>query len=150
MRKVVKSVCQMCGTTYSACGIDVHVEDDKIVSIEGSKGHPIDDGRLCAKGLAAIQLEYDPNRLQYPVKRVGERGSGKWQRISWDEAFDTITTRLKEITESDGPRAIGWIKGQGGGWEFIWEYCQSNQKRELARGMHLALVACQHLLMEKP
>jgi len=114
----------MCGTTYSACGIDVHVEDDKIVRIEGSKGHPIDDGRLCAKGLAAIQLEYDPNRLQYPMKRVGERGSGKWQRISWDEAFDTITTRLKEITESDGPRAIGWIKGQGGGWEFIWEYCQ--------------------------
>jgi anaerobic selenocysteine-containing dehydrogenase len=124
MRTVIKSVCQMCGTTYGGCGIDVHVEDGKIVKIEGTKGHPVNDGRLCAKGLAAIQLEYDPNRLRYPMKRTGERGEGKWQRISWDEAMGIIVTRLKEIIKTDGARAISWAKGQGAGWEDNFHYAQ--------------------------
>jgi len=124
MARIVKSVCQMCGITYGACGIDVHVRDGKIVRIEGTKGHPVNNGRLCAKGLAAIQMEYDPNRLLYPMKRVGERGEGKWQRISWDEAMDTIVTRLKGIIETDGARAIGWLKGQGPGWEGNLDYCR--------------------------
>ena len=124
MAKVVKSICQMCGTTYGACGIDVHVEDNKIIKIEGTKGHPVNDGRLCAKGLAAVQLVYDPNRLLYPMKRINKRGEGKWQRISWDEAMDTIVTKLKGIIASDGGRAISWLKGQAPGWESNWDYCQ--------------------------
>ncbi len=124
MTKVIKSVCFMCGSTYGGCGIDVHVEDNKIIKIEGTKGHPVNDGRLCAKGLAALQLQYDPNRLSYPMKRVGNRGEGKWKRISWDEAMDTIVTRLKGIIETDGIRAISWLKGQGPGWESGWDYPQ--------------------------
>jgi len=124
MAKVVKTICQMCGTNYGGCGIDVHVEDDKIIKIEGTKGHPVNDGGLCAKGLAATQLEYDPKRLLYPHKRVGDRREGKHERITWDEAFDTIITRLKAIIESDDPRAISWLKGQGPGWESNMEYLQ--------------------------
>lgn len=124
MVEIVKSVCQMCGTTYAGCGIDVHVEDDKVVKIEGTRGHAVSDGRLCAKGLAAVQLEYSSSRLQYPIKRVGERGSGQWQRISWEEAFATIVTKFKEIIVNDGVHAIGWLKGQGPGWESNWDWCQ--------------------------
>jgi len=124
MGRIVRTVCQMCGTTYGGCGIDVRAKNGKIVKIEGTKGHLANDGRLCAKGLAAIQLEYAPNRLQYPMKRIGERGEGKWQRISWDEAMDTIATKLKDIIRTNDPQAIGWIKGQGPGWESNWDYCQ--------------------------
>ncbi|MFH1003540.1 MAG: molybdopterin-dependent oxidoreductase, partial [Chloroflexota bacterium] len=122
--KVIKSVCQMCGPGYAGCGIDVHVSDGKVIKIEGTKGHPVNDGKLCAKGLAAIQMEYDPGRLQYPLKRAGARGEGKWQRVSWDEAMATIVTRLKAIIAADGARAITWFKGQGSAWESNWSYAQ--------------------------
>ena len=120
--KVVKSICQMCGTNYAACGIDVHVLDGKIIKIEGTKGHPVNDGWLCPKGLAAIQMEYSPKRILYPMKRTGERGQGKWQRISWDEAMDTIVNKFRNIIETDGARAIGWFKGQGPGWMAAKDY----------------------------
>ncbi|MFC2003174.1 molybdopterin-dependent oxidoreductase [Chloroflexota bacterium] len=119
---VIKSVCQMCGTNYAACGIDVHVEDGKVLKTEGTKGHPVNDGRLCPKGLAITQMLYKRNRLLYPIKRTGDRGEGKWQRISWDEAMDTIVAKLKEIVATDGPRAIAWLKGQGSGWQGALEY----------------------------
>ena len=122
--KVMRSVCQMCGTGYAGCGIDVHVKENHITKIEGTKGHQVNDGRLCAKGLAALQWQYDSNRLRYPMKRIGERGDGIWERISWDEALDTITKNLKQIIGTDGPQAIAWLKGQGGGWEDNFEWCQ--------------------------
>jgi len=124
MVKIVNSVCRLCGTHHGGCGIDVHVDDGKIVKIEGTRNHPSNNGRLCARGLAAIQLEYDPNRLQYPMKRVGGKGESKWQRISWDEAMDTIVSKLKHIIKTDGPRAICWFKGQAPGWEGNVDWCQ--------------------------
>ena len=124
MVKIVKSVCRLCGTAHGGCGIDVHVDNGKIVKIEGTKNHPSNNGTLCARGLAATQLEYDPNRLQYPMQRVGERGEGKWKRISWDEAMNTIVTKLNNVIGSDGPRAISWFKGQSPGWECNFDWCQ--------------------------
>lgn len=124
MTQVIKSVCQMCGTAYSGCGIDVYVEKGKVVKIEGTKGHPVNDGTLCPKGLAAIQMLYNPERILYPMKRLGGRGEGKWQQISWDEAMDTVVTKLNGVIEADGARAITWIKGQGPGWQAAWDYCQ--------------------------
>ncbi len=94
--KVVRTVCQDC---HVACGVLVQVKDGKVVKIEGDPAHPLSEGMMCPKGLAAKQLIYHPERLTYPMKRVGERGEGKWQRISWDEALDTIATKLKEIIE---------------------------------------------------
>ena len=124
MGKVVKSICQMCQTAYGGCGIDVHIKNGKILKIEGTKGHPVNDGKLCAKGLSAIQLEYDTHRLQYPMKRVGKKGDSRWQRISWDEAMDTIAAKLKDIIRTDGPQAIAYLKGQAPGWESNWDFCQ--------------------------
>ena len=124
MEKIVGSICQMCGTTYSGCGIDVHVKDNKIIKIEGTKGHPVNNGRLCAKAFAAMQLQDDPIRLKYPLKKVGGKGNDKWVRISWDEAFDIIVDKLTDIIKTNGPQSIGWLKGQAPGWESNWDWCQ--------------------------
>ncbi len=124
MTKIVKSICEMCGTAYAGCGIDVLVEGDKVVKIEGTKGHPVNNGHLCPKGLASIQMLYNPDRLQYPMKRVGGKGSGKFERISWSEAMDTLSGKLENVIKTDGPQAIAWIKGQGPGWQMAWDFCQ--------------------------
>lgn len=124
MVQIIRSVCQMCGSGYGSCGIDVHVENNKVVKVEGTKGHPVNDGRLCAKGLASAQLQINPARLHTPLKRIGKRGEGKWQSLTWAEAMEIVSDRLREIIDKDGTRAISWLKGQGPGWETNWDYCQ--------------------------
>jgi len=108
--KVIKTVCSLC---YCACGVLVRVKDGKVVELKGDPGHPNNKGSLCPKGLAGIELLYHPDRLNYPLKRAGERGECKWQRISWDEALDTISDKLKEIKERYGPEAICIANGAG-------------------------------------
>jgi anaerobic selenocysteine-containing dehydrogenase len=66
---------------------------------------------MCSKGLAFQQLVYHPDRVTYPLKRAGKKGEGKWQRISWDEAFDTIVNKLKQVIKDYGPESI--VLGQG-------------------------------------
>jgi anaerobic selenocysteine-containing dehydrogenase len=119
--KIINTICQMC---RHYCGMHVFVHDGKIVKIEGIKEHPVNKGSLCAKGLAAIQLEYDPKRLKYPMKRVGGRGEGKWERISWDEALDTIASKLKEIKEKYGAHAVAYYRGQAPRWGTNWFHVQ--------------------------
>lgn len=98
---------------HGGCGILATVEDGKIVKVEGDPDMPLNLGTLCPKGLATIQYMYHPNRLKYPLKRVGERGEGKWQRISWDEAYDTITKRVQEVQKKYGPLSVGLGHGTG-------------------------------------
>ena len=76
---VTRSHCRMC---HGGCGVFVYVKDGKIAKIAGDPECPINHGTLCSKGLAAAQMAYHPNRLTYPVKRVGPKGSGKWARIT--------------------------------------------------------------------
>ncbi len=101
--RVIRSNCGMC---HAGCGILAHVKDGEIIRVEGDPDCPNNRGALCAMGLAAKQLVYHPDRLKYPMKRLGERGEGKWHRISWDEALDTISAKIKEIREKDGPLAV--------------------------------------------
>ena len=84
-----------------------------MVKVEGDEDHPFLQGRLCPRALALTQYVYHPDRLQHPLKRVGPRGAGKWERISWDEAFDTCEKRLAEIRERYGAEAM--VFGQGTG-----------------------------------
>lgn len=94
--KIVRIACQGC---HCECGVFVQVEGGKVVKIDGDLDHPMNEGMMCPKGLAYTQLLYHPDRLKYPLKRVGERGEGKWKRISWDEALDTIATNFKKTIE---------------------------------------------------
>jgi len=101
--KVVRTVCKDC---HVACGVLAHVKDGRLVLVEGDPDHPLNQGTMCPKGLAIKQTVYHPDRIVYPMKRAGERGEGKWQRISWDEALDIIATKLKEVIDEYGPYAI--------------------------------------------
>ena len=99
-RKIVRTTTWSAGPgCHGGCGVLAHIEDGKLVKIEGDPDHPWNQGRLCARCLAMTQYVNHPDRLTSPLKRVGERGEGKWQEISWDEAFDLIEERLGTIRE---------------------------------------------------
>ena len=107
---VFKSVCRSC---HGGCGALLHVRDGELIKVEGDPASPLNRGRLCPIGTVTRDLVYHPDRLKHPLKRVGPRGSGKWQRITWDEALDTIAGKLLEIREEFGPEAIALGTGTG-------------------------------------
>ncbi len=109
---VVKSHCRMC---HGGCGVLVYTKNGRVAKIAGDPDCPINHGTLCTKGLASAQLAYHPDRLTYPVKRVGPKASGKWERISWDEALDTIAERINGYKMSSGAESI--VMGYGTGRE---------------------------------
>ncbi len=110
---VYKSECYICNT---GCDASVYVKDNKVVKVEGDPSSLVTRGLLCPKGLSSRDMLYHPDRLKYPLKRAGERGEDKWQRISWDEALDTITNRLKEVEEKYGKGGVGLATGTSRGW----------------------------------
>lgn len=111
--QVIRSNCRGC---HGGCGVLVHVKDGRIITLEGDPEIPSNRGTMCSKGLAYLQLVYHPDRVKYPLKRSGKKGEGKWQRISWDEALDTIVNKYKEIIPKYGPEAI--VIGQGTGRDY--------------------------------
>ncbi|MCB0088076.1 MAG: molybdopterin-dependent oxidoreductase, partial [Caldilineaceae bacterium] len=92
---LVPTVCFNC---ESACGLLAYVDKTtlEIKKFEGNPVHPGSRGRNCAKGPATINQVYDPERILYPLKRVGERGEGQWQRISWQQALEEIGAKMRE------------------------------------------------------
>ena len=113
---IIKTYCAR--MDHGGCGILAHVENGRVVKIEGDPDSPLSRGTLCAKGLAQIERLHHPDRLLYPMKRMGARGEGKWERISWDEALKTITGKIKEIIDRDGQRAISFAQGTPKGLEI--------------------------------
>jgi len=100
---VVGGVCEMC---FWRCQLVGKKRGDRLVKLEGNP-KSIDNGSsICARGNAGVQLLYDPDRLKYPLKNVGERGNPKWKRISWEEALDECATKLKGIEEKYGANGI--------------------------------------------
>jgi len=95
---LVPTICFNC---ESACGLLAYVDKDTydIRKFEGNPAHPGSRGRNCAKGPATHNQVYDPERILYPLKRVGERGAGKWKRVSWDEALDDIAAKMRASRE---------------------------------------------------
>jgi len=89
-----------------ACSLLVHIEDGRATRLRGDPAHPVTRGFLCGKVAQYLEREYSPGRLLYPQKRTGARGEGRFTRISWDEALDTIARRLAAITEEHGPESI--------------------------------------------
>ncbi|MGH9752434.1 MAG: molybdopterin-containing oxidoreductase family protein [Blastocatellia bacterium] len=102
-RKTIRGACPHdCPDT---CSFFVTVENGRAVKIEGAKDHPTTDGFLCTKVNRYLERTYSPQRVLYPMKRAGEKGKGIFERISWDEALDTIAAKFKEIA-ADNPQAI--------------------------------------------
>jgi anaerobic selenocysteine-containing dehydrogenase len=110
--EVIKSHCRMC---HGGCGVLVYTKNGKVAKIAGDPDCPINHGTLCSKGLASAQLVYHPDRLSYPVRRIGPKGSGKWERISWDAALDHIAERILDYKAEFGAESI--VMGYGTGRE---------------------------------
>jgi anaerobic selenocysteine-containing dehydrogenase len=98
---------------HGGCGLKLCVKDGRLVGVEGDEEHPYSRGRLCPPALALTQYVYHPQRFTYPMKRVGERGEGKFERISWDEALDTVEERFNGIKENYGAEAVLFVQGTG-------------------------------------
>ncbi|MGN0038876.1 MAG: molybdopterin-dependent oxidoreductase [Coriobacteriales bacterium] len=89
-RRTIRSVCGGC---HNCCPINVEVQDNRVLRVSGVPGDPRTGGAICSKGQAGPQIAHDPRRLLYPVRRAGERGEGKWKRVSWDDALDPISSQ---------------------------------------------------------
>lgn len=98
---------------HGGCGVKLYLEGGKVVKVEGDECHPFSRGRACPRLLAMTQYIYHPDRITYPLKRVGGRGEGRFARITWDEALDTIEERLGRIKEDHGPEAVLFCQGTG-------------------------------------
>ncbi|SDE11797.1 molybdopterin oxidoreductase family protein [Ruegeria marina] len=119
--EVRKTTCYMCACR---CGINVHMKGGKVAYIEGNRDHPVNKGVLCAKGSAGIMQVNAPSRLRAPLKRVGPRGSGEFQEISWDEALEIATSWLKPIRESD-PSKLAFFTGRDQSQSFTSFWAQN-------------------------
>jgi len=99
-----RSICGVC--IHNGCGIYVKTLDGRPVEIEPDFENPFSYGFLCEKSAIAIDQIDHPSRLNYPLKRAGERGEGKWKRISWEQAMDEIAAKLAGIRDKYGPEAV--------------------------------------------
>ncbi|MGB0505001.1 MAG: molybdopterin oxidoreductase family protein [Pikeienuella sp.] len=111
--EIRKTTCYMCACR---CGINVHLREGadgvkKVRYIEGNRDHPVNRGVLCAKGSAGIMQHYSPARLRKPLKRVGERGEGKFEEIEWEEALTIATDWLAPVREDD-PKKLAFFTGR--------------------------------------
>src|ERR1700691_2839333 len=88
------------------CSLLVYVEDGHASRLRGNPDHPVTRGFLCGKVAKYLEREYSPDHLLYPKKRVGAKGDGRFERIGWDEALDTIVGRLQSIADRHGGESI--------------------------------------------
>ena len=101
-RQLVPTVCPYCGCV---CGLFVVVENGIVKNIEYMQEHPVCRGALCPKGNAALEVVYHSERLRYPLKREG----GSWKRISWSEAIELVSTRLRQMVDVHGADALAFL-----------------------------------------
>ncbi len=108
----VTSTCTLCP---AGCGISVRKVENRVVKIDGLKGHPINDGGICMLGLTGLQRLYGPSRIQTPLKRKGERGAGKWERISWEQAIAELAEKLAAMRTTGESHKLACIADAGHG-----------------------------------
>ncbi|MFQ5804680.1 MAG: molybdopterin-dependent oxidoreductase, partial [Candidatus Methylomirabilales bacterium] len=142
----IASVCQQCP---GGCGINVRVIDGRAIKIEGLPFHPINRGTLCAVGHTGLQVLYDPDRIKGPMRRVGGRGSSKWQSLSWDEAIQMVAARLAEIRGRDESHTVAILAGRPRGImdlllaRFLEAYGSPNYIRNSCDGTNKAILLTQ-------
>ncbi len=100
-----------CGLCHPRCGLLLEVEKDRIVSVQGDPEHPVTKGVICERGRLMAEHVHHPQRLNHPLKRKGEKGSGQWQRLSWDQALDEVAEKLDRLRERFGPETLAFTHG---------------------------------------
>src|SRR5450432_1875288 len=104
MPEIRHSVCAL--DCPDCCSLVVTVQDGHATRLRGNPEHPVTRGFLCGKVAQYLEREYHPERLLYPQRRVGAKGAGRFERIAWDDALDTIAERLRAVADEFGPEAI--------------------------------------------
>jgi len=118
--EVRKTTCYMCACR---CGINVHMTSGKVTYIEGNRDHPVNKGVLCAKGASGIMQVTAPSRLRAPLRRVGPRGSGAFEEISWEEALETAVSWMKPLRE-EAPEKLAFFTGRDQSQSFTGWWAQ--------------------------
>ncbi len=98
---------------HNHCGVLLYTKNGKLVKVEGDPENPFNQGRLCVRCLALPDVVNHPDRLKYPMKRVGKRGENKWERITWDEAYDIIVENFNKIKAEYGAESVFFCRGTG-------------------------------------
>jgi len=104
-------VAGLCGVCAAGCGVEIVLEDGRIKRLRPRPGHP--RGIVCTRGTRAPEVVYSPDRLLYPQLRVGRRRAGRFERVSWDEAYAFLVERLQTIAAEHGPEALAVYTGRG-------------------------------------
>ncbi len=119
---IEKWIPTICGQCLGGCGILVRVIDGWATNIIGNPLHPVNRGTLCPKGMAGLQGLYDPDRIRSPLKRVGKRGEGRWEPISWKDAIQEVSNLLKELRKKGEPHRLVVLGGRYRGlMKPLWE-----------------------------
>jgi thiosulfate reductase / polysulfide reductase chain A len=108
MREIRKSFCGLC---HPRCGTLLEIEDGRAVKVSGDPDHPISRGHICARGQLMIDHLYHPQRLNHPLKRIGERGGGRFERLSWDQALDEVSGKLAALRDRHGAETLAFSHG---------------------------------------
>jgi len=124
-RRIVRGACPHdCPDT---CALHITVEDGRAVDVAGDPDHPTTRGTLCTKVARYLERTYSSQRVLHPLKRVGRKGEGRFERIGWEEALDTIAQRFKEISASrEGPQAI--VPYSYAGTMGLLQYCSMDRR----------------------
>jgi anaerobic selenocysteine-containing dehydrogenase len=109
--QIIPTICFNC---EAACDWWRRERHNQIRRFEGNPEHPGSRGRNCAKGPATLNQVTDPERIRYPLKRVGKRGEGKWERVSWDEVLDDIAGRVRKALQEERHNEIMYHVGRPG------------------------------------
>jgi anaerobic selenocysteine-containing dehydrogenase len=119
--KVKKGLCGICP---SGCGIEISMEEERLHRIKPMKSHPL--GIVCTRGVHSDEIVYSPDRLKFPMKRIGDRGTGQFERISWDEGFEGSAQLIKKVVEKYGPEAMAIYSGRGGFEQSLIDMCATD------------------------
>jgi anaerobic selenocysteine-containing dehydrogenase len=102
----------LCGICPSGCGVEITMRGEQLHRIKPMEGHPL--GIVCTRGVHAEDVVYSPDRLRFPMKRVGNRGEGRLEKISWEEAIEISARLMKGVVEKHGPESMAIYSGRGG------------------------------------
>jgi anaerobic selenocysteine-containing dehydrogenase len=100
-----------CGLCHPRCGLRLVIENGKAVKVTGDPEHPITRGQICSRGKLMLDHVYHPDRLNYPLKRKGERGGGHWEQVTWEQALDEVADKLASLRDKHGAETLAFTHG---------------------------------------
>jgi anaerobic selenocysteine-containing dehydrogenase len=112
-KQTVRSTCDLCGV---GCGVLIELENGEPVKVKGDPTNPVNSGWICLNGKSSLEYLNHPDRVRYPLKRIGEKGEGKWERISWDEALEAVSAGLTAAREKYGAESVAFMQGHALGY----------------------------------